>query len=549
MTVKFDLVWGAVTVNAWDFRQVGLIPYKFSDLLLAGLCRCTSRSAIVARKWNRVSLRNNSVSEGSRSVKRPRFRYLNMWQKLAIGVAGAAVLAGAVWFTIRQINKDVVTVQTAVVTRQDLTSVVTASGEIKPLTYTNVLGEGIGKITEIVVKEGDHVKKGDVLLRLESIQPSADVDAQRANLEAADAGIKSAEASGISAEADINSRAADLEHAKLEWQRGQELFKEGLVPKQDYDTRKATYDSAVAALASAQARAEQSRALLGQAHSGLTQNRAMLNRLTDVLRKTTYTAPIEGVVTYIAVRVGENVVPGIQNATGSYLMTISNMSVVTSEVMVDETDITSVRAGETADVTIDALPGKYFTGKVTEVGTQAVLRSSGLASTQSTTGNQEAKDFKVVVTLENPPEGLRPGLSSTAKIITAQKHSVITIPIQAFAVRTKRDLEEAAKQAGRKPDDSITLAAGRPAQDTGPGPSSTSKDTEIQGIFVVRGGRAEFVPVATGIMGVTDIEVTSGVKEGDEIVTGSYKALRTLKPDARVKVDNSPPKITDDNRS
>jgi HlyD family secretion protein len=475
---------------------------------------------------------------------------MNTWQKIGIGVGGAAVLAGAVWLTIRQINKDVVTVQTAAVARQDLTSVVTASGEIKPMTYTNVLGEGIGKITEIVVKEGDHVKKGAVLLRLESIQPSADVDAQRANIESAGAGVKAAEANDVSVQADIKSRAADLEHARLEWERGQQLFKEGLIPKQDYDTRKATYDSAVAALASAQAHAEQGRAQVGQAHSALSQSQAMLNRLRDVLRKTTYTAPIDGVVTYIAVRVGENVVPGIQNATGSYLMTISDMSVVTSEVMVDETDITSVKLNEATDVTIDALPGKYFKGKVTEVGTQAVLRSSGLASTQSTTGNQEAKDFKVVVTLENPPDGLRPGLSSTAKITTAQKKSVITIPIQALAVRTKKDLEEAAKQAGRKPDDSITLAASRPAPNAGSaGTTSSEKNPEIQGLFVIRRGRAEFVPVTTGIMGVTDIEVMSGVNEGDQIITGSYKALRTLKPDARVKIDNSPPKMTDDNRS
>src|ERR1700675_5197042 len=140
-------------------------------------------------------------------------------KKIGIGVGSAAVLARAAWLTIRQINKGVVTVQTAPVVRQDLTSIVTASGEVKPLTYTNVLGEGIGKITEIVVKEGDHVKKGDVLLRLESIQPSADVSAQRAGIGAAGAGIKSAEANRISAEADITSRAADLEHSKLEWQR------------------------------------------------------------------------------------------------------------------------------------------------------------------------------------------------------------------------------------------------------------------------------------------------------------------------------------------
>jgi HlyD family secretion protein len=473
---------------------------------------------------------------------------MNIWKKIGIGAGIAALLGGGTWIAIWQINKGVVTVQTAPAVRQDLNSIVTASGEVKPLTYTNVLGEGIGKITEIAVKEGDHVKKGDVLLRLESVQPAADVNAQRASIDAAEAGIKSAEANDVSSQADIKSRAADLEHAKLDWERGQLLFKDGLIPKQDYDTRKATYDGAVAALASAQARAEQARAQLNQAHSGLTQNQAMLGRLSDILHKTTYTAPINGVVTYIAVRVGENVVPGIQNATGSYLMTISDMSVVTSEVMVDETDIVSVKLGEEAEVTIDAIPGKFFKGKVTEVGTQAVLRSSGLASTQSTTGNQEAKDFKVVVTLQNPPDGLRPGLSSTAKITTAQKKNVMTIPIQALAERTKKDLEEAAKENGQN---SVTLAADRPAPAAGPdGSGSTSaleKNPEIQGVFVIRDKRAQFLPVATGITGITDIEITSGLQEGDQIITGSYKTLRTLKPDARVKVDNSTPKVTEEN--
>lgn len=473
---------------------------------------------------------------------------MNTRQKIGMGAGVAVVLAAGAWLAVWQINKGVVTVQTAPAVRQDLTSIVTASGEVKPLTYTNVLGEGIGKITEIVVKEGDHVKKGDVLLRLESVQPAADVNAQRAGIAAAEAGVKSAGANDVSAQADVKSRAADLEHAKLDWERGQILFKEGLISRQDYDALNATHDAAVAALASAQARAEQARAQLGQARSTLTQNQAMLGRLSDILNKTTYTAPINGVVTYIAVRVGENVVPGIQNATGSYLMTISDMSVVTSEVMVDETDIVSVKLGQEAEVTIDAIPGKFFKGKVTEVGTQAVLRSSGLASTQSTTGNQEAKDFKVVVTLQNPPDNLRPGLSSTAKITTAQKRNVMTVPIQALAQRTKKDLDEAAKENGQN---SVTLAAGRPAPaaaNNGSGSSSAlEKNPEIQGVFVVRNKRAQFVPVATGITGVTDIEVLNGLQEGDAIITGSYKALRTLKPDARVKVDNSTPKAADEN--
>src|SRR5271169_2425153 len=158
---------------------------------------------------------------------------MKLWQKIGIGVGAAALVGGGISIAIWQINKGVVTVQTGPVARQDLTSVVTASGEIKPETYTNVLGEGIGKITDIVVKEGDRVKKGDVLLHLESIQPAADVNAQRAGIQSADAGVKSAEANNVSTQADIKSRAADLEHAKLEWDRGQQLFQEGLIPKQD----------------------------------------------------------------------------------------------------------------------------------------------------------------------------------------------------------------------------------------------------------------------------------------------------------------------------
>ena len=266
----------------------------------------------------------------------------------------------------------------------------------------------------------------------------------------------------------------------------------------------------------------------------------MLVRTKDVLSKTTYVSPINGIVSYLPVRMGEYVVPGIQNATGSFLMTLSDMSVVTSEVKVDETDIVNVKIGQEADVTIDAVPGKVFKGKVTEIGSQAVLRSSGLATTQTTTSNQEAKDFKVVVTLENPPDNLRPGLSTTAKIKTAERKSVVAIPIQALAVRSRKDLEEAAKNA--KKDGNVTLAAPPPVA-----PGDPKKD-EIQGVFVVTGKKALFRPVETGISGVTEIEITKGVQEGDEIVVGSYKALRTLKPEATVKVDNSAPKKTEESQ-
>lgn len=451
---------------------------------------------------------------------------MQTWKKIAIAVAGVLVIAVAAFITIRRMNRGIVTVQTGRAARQDLTSLVTASGEIKPLTYTNVMAEGMGKITEVVVSEGDQVRRGDVLLRLENVQPEADVAAQRAGLDSAEAAVKSAQATRASAEADVAQRKADLEQARFNWDRGQQLFEAGLIARQDYDALKAANDGAVAALAASQARLDQARADLERSRSSLRQSQAVLARAADVLRKTTYRAPISGIATYIAVRVGENVVPGIQNASGSYLMTISDMSVVTAEVLVDETEIANLHAGQAADVTIDAFPGKTFTGRVIQVGTQAVLRTSGLATTQSTTGSQEAKDFKVVVRIENPPEGLRPGLSATAKMITAERKHVLAVPLQALAIRTRGEIEQASAPGGP----GATLAASRTA----------ASREEVQGVFVVRDGKAVFVPVETGITGISDIEITAGLAENDEIVTGSYAALRTLRPSATVKVDNSP---------
>jgi HlyD family secretion protein len=467
---------------------------------------------------------------------------MKTWQRVGIGVGVVVVLGGIVLFSVNQANKGVVTVQTAKVAPQEtLISQVTASGEIKPTTYTNVTAQGFGRITDILVKEGQHVKKGDRLLLQENIQASADVQAQAAAINSAESGVQASEASYKAAQSDLLMQQANLEKAKLDWERGQQLFKDGLIPKQDFDQRKTGYDAAVAQVDSSRARVLSLKASLDQMRAQVAQGRAVLVHTQDVLHKTVYTSPINGIVSYLPERVGDYVVPGIQNSNGSFLMTLSDMSVVTAEVKVDETDIVSVRMGQDADVTIDAVPGKVFKGKVTEIGSQAVLRTSGLATTQSTASNQEAKDFKVVVTLTNPPENVRPGLSTTAKIKTAEKKNVLAIPIQAIAVRTRKDLEEAAKNA--KKESGVTLAAPPPSAAGDP------KKDEIQGVFVVNGKKAIFRPVETGISGVTDIEVTKGLQQGDEIVVGSYKALRTLKPEANVKVDNSAPKKPEENQS
>jgi len=466
---------------------------------------------------------------------------MKMWQKVAIGAAVVVVGAGIVIYSINQANKGVTTVQTAkVASHESLVSLVTASGEIKPTTYTNVQAQGFGRITEILVKEGDKIKKGDRLLVQDAIQANADVQAQAAALNASESGIAASEASYKAAQADLLTQKANLEKAKLDFDRGQGLYRDGLIAKQDFDQRKTTYDAAVASADSANAKVLQVRAQLDQSRAQLNQTKAVLTHTRDVLNKTTYVSPIDGIVSYLPVRLGEYVVPGIQNSNGSFLMTLSDMSVVTAEVKVDETDIVNVRMGQDADVAIDAVPGKTFHGRVTEIGSQAVLRTSGLATTQSTTSTQEAKDFKVVVTLDTPPDNLRPGLSTTAKIKTAEKKNVVAIPIQALAIRSRKDIEDAKKNSKGGSGGSVTLAAPLPTA-----PNDPKKD-EIQGVFVVNGKKAIFRAVKTGISGVTDIEVTDGLQAGDEIVIGSYKALRTLKPEAQIKVDNSAPKRPDE---
>ena len=439
---------------------------------------------------------------------------------LWFGLAAVVVLVVVVGIVVARAQSSYVKVVTGKAVREDILSQVSGTGQIKPKVYANVGAETIGRITHLYVKEGDHVKKGEVLATMENVQPAADVATQQATIESSRTDLKSYVAAEKTAEANLVSAKATLEQKELDWKRGQSLYENQLIPKSDYDTRKAAYDVAVAAVAQNQAAIVQSRAQTASAEARIAQATATLRRFKDVLNRTVALAPFDGIVTNLPVREGETVVIGIQNAEGSTLMTIADMSVVTAEVKVDETDIVNVKNGQTADVTVDALPGKVFKGHVTIVGDQAILRSTGIATSQSTTGTEEAKDFKVVVTLDNPTDDLRPGLSCTAKILTAEKKDVLSIPIQALTMRRPSETVETAKD---KKIDPATLA----------------KEPQVQGVFVLqhdgRKMKAHFVPINTGITGTTDIEVTSGLKTGDEIVTGSYKTLRELKSGALVK--------------
>jgi HlyD family secretion protein len=453
-------------------------------------------------------------------------------KKIIIIVAIVLVLAGIVIASILHGQASVTKVATGKVARQDLTSIVNGTGQIKPLTYVNVGATAFGRITHLYVKEGEHVKAGATLATVESIQPQATVAAQQASIAAAHTDITSFQAAEKTAEANIAQGQADLEQKKLDFTRAQSLYDQKLIAKQDFDAKKAAYDMSTATLAQRQAALAQARAQTDSQRGHTNQAIASQRANYDALDKTISRAPFNGLVTNVPVREGETVVVGIQNAGGSTIMTLADMSVITAEVKVDETDIVNVSLNQPADVTVDALPGRVFKGHVTEVGDQALLRTTGLSTTQSTTGTEEAKDFKVVVTLDKASEDLRPGLSATAKITTAHKPDVLTIPIQALVQRDAAAEKILAANGGKPPTNGAATPAG-----------AATRAQLVQGVYVLqmdhKKQRVHFVPVTTGITGATEIEVLNGLKDGDQIVTGRYRILRALKSGTAVKVDNT----------
>jgi HlyD family secretion protein len=444
------------------------------------------------------------------------------------------VLAGVVTGSIIHSRGSVTKVATGKVERQDLISVVNGTGQIKPKTYVNVGATAFGRITRLNVKEGDHVKAGTILATVENVQPTATVSAQQAAIDSSRTDVNSMMAAERTAEANIAQAKADLEQKKLDFGRAEQLYNEKLIAKQDFDAKKASYDMAVATLSQREAASIQAKAQTASQRAHVNQAMASQRANYDSLDKTISRAPFDGLVTNVPVREGETVVVGIQNAGGSTIMTLADMSVITAEVKVDETDIVNVRMNQPADVKIDALPGRIFKGHVTEVGDQALLRTTGLSTTQSTTGTEEAKDFKVVVTLDEVSDDLRPGLSATAKITTAHQKEVLTVPIQALVQRVPDAEKALAANNGKTPASTVSASSS----------SSAAKGATVQGVYILETQkkklRAVFVPIKTGITGATEIEVLSGLKQGDEIVTGRYKVLRALKSGTTVKKDNTP---------
>lgn len=357
--------------------------------------------------------------------------------------------------------------------KQDLTSLISASGEIKPKKNINISAQVPGRIIKIGVVEGQEVMAGDFLLKLDSAQYEAYADRDQNYIRAANADLIQAE--------------ARLQRDKSSFDRQQKLFDDELISKDQLETAKAQFDVSEA----------QTNAIRFQ----IKQAEASLKSTLDNLTKTTYSSPIDGVITSLRVEEGEVAIIGTMNNPGTVLLTIADLSVMEVEVEVDETDVVGVALGQTANVRVDAFPDTVFPGKVTEIGSSALQKATATVSTQ------ESKDFKVVVTLDNPSRKLKPGLSASADIIVAEKKQTLAVPISSLVLRDKAAADKTAPAEAK----------------------------EEEGVYTVENERVKFVPVGKGITGGMMIEITSGLQEGQDIVTGPYASLRELKDGVLVK--------------
>lgn len=403
-----------------------------------------------------------------------------MKRKRVFIVVGALVAVAAVaGIAVSRRGPKPTTVQVATVSRADLQSKVTANGKVQAQKKVDISATIAGQITRLAVKEGDRVHKGQLLLQIDAVNPRA--------------AARSTEAGVLALMRDLDSARANLEQAQDDFRRAEENHRAAIIPEAEFRRARTALVSAEAAVQASQGRIDQARATSEGAR--------------DTLAKTTVVAPMAGTITAKRVEEGEVAVVGVLNQPGTVLLTISDMSIVETEMEVDETSIPSVKVGQETRVRIDAYPNRTFTGLVTEVGNSPIIR----------TGNQaEAIKFKVKVQIKDPPPDIKPGLSVQADILTGFRAQAIVIPIQALVVR---DLEL------------------KPGETPKPG---DPRDEE--GVYLIENDKARFQRVKTGLLGELSLEVLEGLKGGETLINGPFKVLRELKPGDLVKVDQTKPK-------
>ncbi len=412
----------------------------------------------------------NSETTATRT-KRPRAPR-RRW--IIAGVALLLVGAGS-WFAAHR-DPEPTLVQTARVAREDLQAKVTANGKVQAQRKVDISATIAGQVTHLAVKEGDRVRKGQFLLQIDAASPRA--------------AARSSEASMQALLRDLDSARASLEQARLDFRRAQENHKANIIANADLDRAATGLATAQAAVQGAERRVDQAR--------------ATLEGMKDTLSKTTVIAPIDGIVTAKRVEEGEVAVIGVLNQPGTVLVTVSDMSVVETEMEVDETSIPTVAVGQEARIRVDAYPNRTLDGVVTEVGSSPIIKSAG--QTQN-----EAIKFKVKIQIKNPPEGIKPGLSVQADILTGFRGQALVVPLQALVLK---DIE-------RKP---------------GAPPAPGAKRDE-EGVYLMEGAKARFQAIKTGLLGELSVEVVEGLKGGETLITGPFKALRTLKPGDAVKLE------------
>jgi HlyD family secretion protein len=439
-------------------------------------------------------------------------------KKVIVGVAIVIVLGAVAYANFRFKRAEGVTVHAEAVQKRQLEAIVSASGKIRPKRSVNISSDTMGRVTDLKVNEGDRIERGQFLLQI-------DPRTLRTRVQSSEASVQAARSQADQLKLSLESTRTALKQAEETLKRQQELWKGGLTTRETLERtenevamRRADLRSQEQQIRTQQLRMEQELASLESARYDLS--------------KVRIESPITGVVTRRNIEEGETVVVGTMNNPGTVLLTVADMSVIEAEVEVDETDIPSVQIGQPAKVTIDAMPGRTFQARVTEIGNSPIQATGPMTTTSA-----QATNFKVVLTFDGEIAEVRPGFTCTAEITTATRDGALAVPIQATTVREmvvdgqgQVVRESAAPAAGRRQSGSVQAAELQPGQ----------SHKELEGVFVIRGGKAVFEPVETGIAGERYFEVLSGLKEGDSVITGPFTSVRELADGAAVKVEPAP---------
>jgi HlyD family secretion protein len=434
------------------------------------------------------------------------FRKKWFWIVMVLLVAGGGAIAA---FARRGENGTLVTVET--IQKRDLEAIVSASGKIEPKKTVNISAQTMGRVTRLGVQEGDRVRQGQFLLQIDPVNAEAAV---RRDIAAVAGALTSLEQS----KASLQSARANLDVARQNLKRQQELWAAGLTTRESLERAEAEVEVRESDLKAREQEIKTRETQLNQQQAGLQSSQ-------HTLAQVRFDAPFDGIVTRRNVEEGENVVVGTMNNAGTVLLTVADMSVIEAEVEVDETDVPFVQMGQIAKVEIDAIPNRVFTGRVTEIGNSPI-------QTTGTGTSRTATNFKVTITIDGQIPEVRPGFTCTAEITTATKTQVVAVPIQSMTIRELTiDAQVNVIHEQRPPRPRFSFLRSPAAPSTPAAPVELKpgqKREEREGVFVMRDGKAAFVEVKTGIAGERYLEVLTGLKEGDQVITGPFDSVRGM---------------------